>query len=317
MAVTNGDFEGPGLGQDDGDHGDGEVDDEEDGSFSMVQRLIQQSEDVAREWDDCLGHLVKLGEVAGKMTRIMGEALGENIGEDSRKEILQREIYKLKKMVKFVEEVVEENSEFEENDGTKEEKKRCNFYNRGYCKKGSLCPYRHPEENCDIILNCKDKECKKRHPYHCKYSESPGGCRRGGSCAFHHRMVEERKDAKRVLSKDASVAELENSDKELVEAVTSEAVETEPVIVEAVESGTVRVEVEAAEKDNLTVEGINNANIAEPMDIILEEIENGDFSSEVLDRILESFENKKREEEQGEVQQKKKKVSKRGKSLKQ
>ena len=53
------------------------------------------------------------------------------------------------------------------------------------------------------------------------------------------------------------------------------------------------------------------------MDIILEEIENGDFSSEVLDRILESFENKKHEEEQGEVKQKKKKVSKRGKSLKQ
>ena len=65
------------------------------------------------------------------------------------------------------------------------------------------------------------------------------------------------------------------------------------------------------------MEGRNNDNIAEPMDIILEEIENGDFSSEVLDRILESFENKKREEEQGEVKQKKKKVSKRGKSLKQ
>ena len=53
MAVTNGDFEGPGLGQDDGDRGDGEGDDEEDVSFSVDQRLLQQSEDVAREWDDC------------------------------------------------------------------------------------------------------------------------------------------------------------------------------------------------------------------------------------------------------------------------
>ena len=107
-----------------------------------------------------------------------------------------------------------------------------------------------------------------------------------------------------MLSKDASVDELENSGKDLAEAV----------IVEAVETGAVRVE--AADTDNITVERRNNDNMAEPMDIIYEEIENGDFSSEVLDRILEGFENKRREEEQGEVEQTKKKVSKRRKSLK-
>ena len=46
--------------------------------------------------------------------------------------------------------------------------KKCKYHNRGYCKHGAKCSYRHYQSICDEFLqngNCaKPKLCKFRHP---------------------------------------------------------------------------------------------------------------------------------------------------------
>ena len=68
--------------------------------------------------------------------------------------------------------------------------KRCNFFNRGFCKEGLDCRFDHSEiEICERFLVegiCLQKDCNKRHLYKCKYLSSPGGCFRGDACAFSH-----------------------------------------------------------------------------------------------------------------------------------
>ena len=66
------------------------------------------------------------------------------------------------------------------------EKRKCNFYNVGYCKnfdKG--CKYLHPEESC-IFENCNYKDCPKRHQKDCKFFKSKKSCRHGSDCHFKH-----------------------------------------------------------------------------------------------------------------------------------
>ena len=62
-------------------------------------------------------------------------------------------------------------------------------------------------------------------------------------------------------------------------------------------------------------DAVEKKSISEPIYKIIEEVENGEFSTEMLDRILEGFEGMKDEEKQTrKVQSSKKKLSKKGKS---
>ena len=153
-----------------------------------------------------------------------------NVGAGRRNETFRMKIQELGKMVKIVVEVLEKISDLEEND-IREEKimKRCNFHNRGFCKKGNKCNFEHPEENCDFLedgdgdVKCKNKECKKRHPYKCKWNQSPGGCRRGVSCAFKHQKEGlAAKSAKEVLE-NGNKQELDRNCKDLEEEVKAKA----------------------------------------------------------------------------------------------
>ena len=126
------------------------------------------------------------------------------MGLGSRNETYRGKIDELGKMVNIVEEVLKKISDLEENNI----RKRCNFHNRGFCKKSKKCNFEHPGEICDLLedgdgdVKCKNKECGKRHPYHCKWNQSPGGCRRGVSCAFKHKkegFAAKDKAAKEVL----------------------------------------------------------------------------------------------------------------------
>ena len=78
-------------------------------------------------------------------------------------------------------------SEFEEK---KTEAKKCNFYNRGFCNRGSACKFVHPPEVCEDYEGsgiCGIRRCQKRHLYSCKYVNSEVGCARGEACNFSHR----------------------------------------------------------------------------------------------------------------------------------
>ena len=70
--------------------------------------------------------------------------------------------------------------------------KRCRYFNRGYCKKGSDCLYSHPQETCQEYLesgSCASfRSCRKRHPKECRYWKRHH-CFRGNECMFLHQAV--------------------------------------------------------------------------------------------------------------------------------
>jgi hypothetical protein len=67
-------------------------------------------------------------------------------------------------------------------------KKKCRYYNRGFCKRKSDCRFVHPKHVCkEHIRNnkCENKECPDRHPQECKWLTSTFGCKREG-CEYLH-----------------------------------------------------------------------------------------------------------------------------------
>ena len=67
--------------------------------------------------------------------------------------------------------------------------KRCKWYNRGYCREGTRCPYSHPLGDCQQHLQqerCTSQGCNMRHRRRCKYWESSTGCFRGEQCQYLH-----------------------------------------------------------------------------------------------------------------------------------
>ena len=61
--------------------------------------------------------------------------------------------------------------------------KRCIFNNRGHCRYGTLCNFRHYSQVCPENQDCKKEVCEKRHPVKCRYGQS---CPFGHNCSYHH-----------------------------------------------------------------------------------------------------------------------------------
>ena len=67
-------------------------------------------------------------------------------------------------------------------------KKKCRYYNGGYCKFKNKCRYYHPGSICQSWYGgkkCCQKECSCRHPKYCKWNKEKRGCRRQ-NCAYLH-----------------------------------------------------------------------------------------------------------------------------------
>ena len=72
-------------------------------------------------------------------------------------------------------------------------RKKCRYFNRGYCKYTSKCRFSHPREICQTYLegyNCNQRECEKRHPKSCKWIEGSRSCKRQ-NCAYLHTVIPE------------------------------------------------------------------------------------------------------------------------------
>ena len=69
-------------------------------------------------------------------------------------------------------------------------KKRCRYWNRGYCREGSTkCPFYHPPDDCQQHLaegHCSSQGCGQRHRKRCKYWGTKQGCFRKGQCQYLH-----------------------------------------------------------------------------------------------------------------------------------
>ena len=76
--------------------------------------------------------------------------------------------------------VVEE----EENENVEEikEKRRCKWYNRGYCKEKKRSSFIHPRQDRQDHL----QGCTLRHRRVCKFHEKEDGCIRGEMCEYLH-----------------------------------------------------------------------------------------------------------------------------------
>ena len=66
---------------------------------------------------------------------------------------------------------------------------KCRYWNRGYCKEGDSCNFKHLEEDCESFLKnrkCEDMKCYKRHRTYCRYFRTEEGCYRKASCQYLH-----------------------------------------------------------------------------------------------------------------------------------
>ena len=73
-------------------------------------------------------------------------------------------------------------------------KRKCRYFNRGYCKYGMNCRFYHSQLICKEYAEeggCQTTGCSKRHPRQCRYwTENPEGCRRSDACQYLHVKIE-------------------------------------------------------------------------------------------------------------------------------
>ena len=77
-----------------------------------------------------------------------------------------------------------------DSDQVKQGKKKCRYFNRGFCKYGENCRFHHPKQMCSEYLQegiCRQWKCQQRHPRDCRYwTGKQEGCKRGESCQYLH-----------------------------------------------------------------------------------------------------------------------------------
>ena len=67
-------------------------------------------------------------------------------------------------------------------------RRRCRYYNRGFCKHTINCRYGHADKICQRYLEtqtCNEKQCSDRHPKLCKWLKTREGCKRQ-NCDYLH-----------------------------------------------------------------------------------------------------------------------------------
>jgi hypothetical protein len=77
-------------------------------------------------------------------------------------------------------------------------RKKCRYFNRGYCKYKDKCRYTHPKNICTEHLQsmkCETRDCLGRHPKTCKWWSKQDGCKRGSECGYLHVMSENKTEA--------------------------------------------------------------------------------------------------------------------------
>ena len=62
---------------------------------------------------------------------------------------------------------------------------KCIFHDKGFCKFGDICRYKHYSVICDEC-KCPNKSCEKRHPRICRFFSEHNYCKFGTYCHFRH-----------------------------------------------------------------------------------------------------------------------------------
>jgi hypothetical protein len=64
----------------------------------------------------------------------------------------------------------------------------CKFNQRRFCKFGQRCKKKHENKMCEIIDECKNQNCTKRHPQICRNYTKNNKCRFLNDCAYLHKQ---------------------------------------------------------------------------------------------------------------------------------
>ena len=91
--------------------------------------------------------------------------------------------------------------------------KKCDYYDRGYCKHGENCNYEHPDNVC-LIANCFEDKCSNRHTNPCKYGPR---CHynRHNKCFYSNVTMVNGGDDKQMKEKLSKIKEMENKVEEM------------------------------------------------------------------------------------------------------
>ena len=91
-------------------------------------------------------------------------------------------------------------------------RKKCRYYNGGYCKRKSECRFVHPEQICEETIQnkkCESNDCQKRHPKRCKWMSSKSGCHRVDCKYLHDHFANEERHVNLVNAKQQNSQEYE------------------------------------------------------------------------------------------------------------
>jgi hypothetical protein len=189
-----------------------------------------------------------------------------------------------------------------------DQKQKCNFYNRGFCKKGILCIFAHPVRMCEKLVHggrCDEVGCEDRHPKFCRDFEREGGCSWGLRCEFRHETIKKMNETQiGKVDQERPNFKLGNGGFgfDILEAGAA-ANENEGEVDHLVRN---EVEKKASEdikgnEDSRDAKGEKPSSSGEPEDVFdwaLLNAENGEIRSEDLDLILESFDKKNENKEE-------------------
>jgi hypothetical protein len=128
-----------------------------------------QPDEIVGKFTRCWAYLGQFGLMAKDIVSMME---GPNIIKENH--VKQKMVQQLSMIGNIVEKAAEIDLE-----DKKTKSKKCNFYHRGFCNKGSSCQYVHPQEVCERHEHgglCEDRKCNKSHLYSCKHFNSKQGC---------------------------------------------------------------------------------------------------------------------------------------------
>ena len=280
----------------------------------------QQSDALMSEFTRCWTYLGQLGIMAKDMATLLdGETRnGNNTNYENDVTVKKAQLEKIAILMGKVAGI--------EVADKKVEPKKCNFYNRGFCKMGSECKFLHNDKVCESFVDlgiCEMQRCNKRHQYHCKYLNSENGCRRGELCEFSHK-----KDVTFEKVADKAAAPSENNNRELtnerlglgkfgwaptgdksavyLKPSGSSCTEDEQPVSEEIQDNEMEVDTKLSEEKRKENENDSKGSDDESYlyDQLVEAISNGNgkLQEEMMDKILEGFdkvENTNKEDRKG------------------
>ena len=269
------------------------------------------------EFSKCWGYLDHLGKIA-KNASMEGTNEGLNIEEMGRVEFLagnSNEKSQVDFIARWVEKIMIDYTRAQKT----KMKVRCNFYNRGFCREGSLCDFEHPAKLCEQYTQdgiCSRRHCKDRHTYKCKYFLSQHGCFRGGSCEYFHEMVtnidedcgeiDDRKDFEVDTTNDQNEESVESAK----EIKTLAADVSKDITVGANETQNADKKVDDEKEVNMK-HGEEFGDESDGFLLLERAIADGrELDNDLLDKILESMEKGEEPKENKKVKEKKVKTKK-------